>query len=373
VAAGQNDAMHVPEAAESDPPVSRVTRIRKIVVRAVISIGMLVFSGLLVSRIFEEFSLSDVLEAIGALTGVERLSLASAWVIFMSCQGLMTSALLPGLPVRRGVIAYLGPAAVSSAVPGPSDLPVRYSMFTSWGLEPRAAQLAVGSNGIFSIGTKLVLPVLAGAVLLITPVPIEGVTQTIVKVSIVIGVGLAVAVIVFGSQRRTAAAGRLATPVWNLGLRILRKEPGETELADRLVAVRTDALTVVRDRWQIATWAAFLVSSTKFVLLLMSLRFVGVSEDTVPWFALFVVYAVVEGLSAVPITAGNVGVAEIAYITMLTSVAGGSEVNLITSGVLVFRILTWLVLIPAGLVCIGIWRHGVRRSARTAVAPGVEQ
>lgn len=349
-------------------PVRRRTRVRKIVLRAVVSLTTLVFSGLLISRIFDEFSLSDVLEAIGALTGVERLSLVSAWVIFMSCQGLMTSALLPGLPVRRGVIAYLGPAAVSSAVPGPSDLPVRYAMFTSWGLDPRAAQLAVGSNGIFSIGTKLVLPVLAGAVLLITPVPIEGVTQTIVKVSIVIGVGLAVAVLVFGSERRTAAAGRLATTVWRVGLRILRREPGESELADRLVTVRSDALTMVRDRWQIATWAAFLVSATKFVLLLMSLRFVGVSESTVPWFALFVVYAVVEGLSAVPITAGNVGVAEIAYITMLTSVAGGSEVNLITSGVLVFRILTWLVLIPAGLVCIGIWRHGIRRSARTPSA-----
>jgi hypothetical protein len=355
------------EDAEPQRPVRTSTRVRKIVFRAVFSIVTLVFSGLLVSRIFDEFSLSDVLDAIGALTGVERLSLVSAWVIFMACQGLMTSALLPGLPVRRGVVAYLGPAAVSSAIPGPSDLPVRYSMFTSWGLEPRAAQLAVGANGIFSIGTKLVLPVMAGAVLLITPVPIEGVTQTIVKVSIVIGVGLVIAVTVFGSQRRTAAAGRLASGVYRFGLRILRREPAETQLADRLVAVRADALTVVRDRWQIATWAAFLVSATKFVLLLMSIRFVGVSEDTVPWFALFVVYAVVEGLSAVPITAGNVGVAEIAYITMLTSVAGGSEVNLITSGVLVFRILTWLVLIPAGLLCIAVWRHGVARSARSGV------
>jgi hypothetical protein len=353
--------------AEPPRPVRTSTRVRKIVFRAVFSIVTLVFSGLLVSRIFDEFSLSDVLDAIGALTGVERLSLVSAWVIFMACQGLMTSALLPGLPVRRGVVAYLGPAAVSSAIPGPSDLPVRYSMFTSWGLEPRAAQLAVGANGIFSIGTKLVLPVLAGAVLLITPVPIEGVTQTIVKVSIVIGVGLVIAVTVFGSQRRTAAAGRLASGVYRFGLRILRREPGETELADRLVSVRADALAVVRDRWQIATWAAFLVSTTKFVLLLMSVRFVGVAEDDVPWFALFVVYAVVEGLSAVPITAGNVGVAEIAYITMLTSVAGGSEVNLITSGVLVFRILTWLVLIPAGLLCIAIWRHGVARSGRLIV------
>lgn len=356
--------------AEPQRPERRSTRVRKIVLRAVFSIVTLAFSGLLVSRIFDEFSLSDVLEAIGALTGVERLSLVSAWVIFMACQGLMTSALLPGLPVRRGVLAYLGPAAVSSAIPGPSDLPVRYSMFTSWGLEPRAAQLAVGANGIFSIGTKLVLPVLAGVVLLVTPVPIEGVTQTIVKVSIVIGVGLVIAVTVFGSERRTAAAGRLATGVWRFGLRILRREPGETELADRLVTVRADALTVVRDRWQIATWAAFLVSATKFVLLLMSIRFVGVSEDDVPWFALFVVYAVVEGLSAVPITAGNVGVAEIAYITMLTSVAGGSEVNLITSGVLVFRILTWLVLIPAGLLCIAIWRHGVGRAARSEAPTG---
>jgi putative heme transporter len=347
-------------------PPARSRSVRKVLIRAAITIVALVFSGLLIARVFDDFDWSEVLDAMGSLSGTEVISLAMTWVVFISAQGLMTSSLLPGLPVRRGVMAYLGPAAVSSAIPGPSDLPVRYKMFLSWGLDPREAQLAVGANGIFSIGAKLLLPVVAGVILALTPIPVSGAASALMTVSIVLGVVLVVIGVVFGSERRTAAAGRFLSPVWRAGLRLLRKEAGDQDLPERLVAVRNDALRTVRDRWWMATWAAFLVSSLKAVLLIMCLRFVGVDADVLRWVPIFVVFALVEGMSAVPIMPGNVGVAEVAYISMLTAIAGGENVNAIASGILLFRLLTWLILIPAGLGALALWRNNTRRAARQA-------
>ena len=84
-------------------------------------------------------------------------------------------------------------------------------------------------------------------------------------------------------------------------------------------------MQTLRDRWLVATWATVLTSATKFALLLMCLRFTGVSEGDLRWTEVFVVFALVQGLTVFPITAGDAGVSEIAYIGMLTAAPGRSS------------------------------------------------
>jgi hypothetical protein len=60
-------------------------------------------------------------------------------------------------------------------------------------------------------------------------------------------------------------------------------------------------------------------------------------------------------------------VSEIAYIGLLTAAAGSQYVNQITAGVLIFRVLTWIVIIPIGLTTLGVWqRMMARRPAEVA-------
>ncbi len=104
----------------------------------------------------------------------------------------------------------------------------------------------------------------------------------------------------------------------------------------------------------------------------MCLRFTGVSEADLGWTEIFVVFALVQGLTVFPITAGDAGVSEIAYIGMLTAAAGSEFVNQISAAVLIFRILTWLLIIPVGLGTLGLWKHQLRKSAPTTsgASPG---
>jgi uncharacterized membrane protein YbhN (UPF0104 family) len=103
----------------------------------------------------------------------------------------------------------------------------------------------------------------------------------------------------------------------------------------------------------------------------MSLRFVGIPESVLSWAAIFAVFALVAGITIIPITPGSAGVAEIALVGMLTPIAGSTYVNEVAAGVLLYRLLTWILVIPAGLGALGIWRHG-QRHARTGAgtAPG---
>jgi len=352
------------------PPVvetSTATRIRKTLVRVVVVLAALGGSFWILAAAFDDLDWGEVVDAARSLEDAELLSLASMWVIWVAAQGLLTASLVPGLPVRRGVVAYLGPAAITSAVPGPSDLPVRYAMLTSWGRSAGEASLAVAAGGIFSIGIKLVLPVIAALGLVVTGAPIDGTLQTVVTISLVVGVGVAIVAVVLLSERLTERAGRLLDPVWRFVLRLLRK-PDPADLAEQMVSARASAVATLRDRWLVATWATVLTSATKFALLLMCLRFTGVSGDDLGWTEVFVAFALVQGLTIVPITPGDAGVSEVAYIGLLTAAAGSVFVNQITAAVLVFRLLTWLLVIPVGLGTLGLWRFQLRR---TPVSSGV--
>ncbi|MEM9513757.1 MAG: lysylphosphatidylglycerol synthase domain-containing protein [Actinomycetota bacterium] len=344
-------------------PVSRARQTRRIVLRVAFTVLTLAASFALLAFVFDDLDWNGVVDALRSLQDAEILALISMWVLWIGAQGLLTASLVPRLPVRRGVVAYLGPAGVTSIIPGPSDLPVRYQMFTSWGRSPTEATLAVAAGGVFSIGIKLVLPVVAAIGLVISGAPIDGTLRTVVMIALVVGIGLVIVAAVLSRESFTAKAGTVLSPVWAFVLRLLRR-PDPPDLAERLVAARANALEILRDRWLIATWATFLTSLTRFALLLLALRFTGLSDSDLAWPQVFVAFALVQGLTVVPITAGDAGVTEVAYIGLLTAAAGSQFVNEITAGILLFRLLTWILIVPIGFATIGVWRYGLRRMQR---------
>lgn len=341
--------------------------IRKIVFRIVFIVAAIGISTWILARTFDDLDPAEIMDAVRSLNDAEIISLASMWILWIAAQGLLTASLVPGLAVRHGIVAFLGPASVTSVVPGPSDLPIRYRMLTSWGRTTGEATLAVAAGGIFSIGIKLVLPIIAAIGLVVSDAPMSDTLQTVVTICLIVGLGVVVLAFVLGSEKRTEQGGRLIAPVWSRVLRLLRK-PTPEDLPARMVAARAGAVQTLRDRWLVATWATVLTSATKFALLLMCLRFTGVGEDVLPWTQVFVVFALVQGLTVFPITAGDAGVSEIAYIGMLTAAAGSEWVNQISAAVLVFRILTWLSIIPVGLATLGLWKYQLKRHESPASA-----
>lgn len=346
--------------AEIVPAESTAKRIRKIVLRIFFIVVALAVSTWILLATFDDLDLDAMLDAARSLDDAEIISLASMWLLWVGAQGLLTASLVPGLPVRRGVVAYLGPASITSVVPGPSDLPVRFRMLTSWGRTTGEATLAVAAGGIFSIGIKLVLPVVAAIGLLVSDAPIDGTLRTVVAICLVVGLVIVVAAFVFGSAKRTEQAGRLLGPIWATVMRLLRK-PQPPDLAAKMLEARSRSLQTLRERWLVASWATVLTAATKFALLLMTLRFTGMTEAELSWTEIFVVFALVQGLTVIPITAGDAGVSEIAYIGLLTAAAGSEYVNQISAAVLIFRVLTWLLIIPVGLATLGFWKLQLRK------------
>lgn len=357
-----------PDSVDAAIPSSGRPQLLRIAGRVLVMVVGLVVAGFALATVFDDLDVAEVVDAVRSLDDAETIALIGGAGVVVWAEALLTASVVPGLPARRGALAWLAPTAVASVVPGPSDMPVRFRMITSWGYDASVAGTAVAAGALLNIAFKLVLPAIAGIGIAVADIPLEGVLSTIATAAVVLAVFVAVAAFALGSASRTAAMGRVLDRIWRPTMRLLRRERSGPPLADRLVAQRAESLETLRGRWTRAVASLGLVTATRVALFVMCLRFVGVPEEAISWPAIFCVWAIVRGLTVIPIMPGNAGVSELAFVGLLTPIAGTGYVNQVTAGVLLFRLLTWLLMIPAGGVALGLWRVGLRRTGQAVAA-----
>ena len=122
-----------------------------------------------------------------------------------------------------------------------------------------------------------------------------------------------------------------------------------------VVKFRSRVIGIVHRRWIALTLATLVGHLSLYLVLLIALRQVGVSEKEVGWAEVLTVFAFARLLTVIPITPGGLGVIELALITGLNAAGGNHEQ--VVAAVLMFRILTFVLPIPFGLATYIYWRH----------------
>jgi uncharacterized protein (TIRG00374 family) len=121
------------------------------------------------------------------------------------------------------------------------------------------------------------------------------------------------------------------------------------------VKFRYRMVTLLRARWLLITLVTVISHLSLYLVLLVTLRFVGVSDAEVGWVEVLAVFSFARLLTAIPFTPGGLGVIELALITGLAA-AGGPRAD-VAAAVLVFRALTYVLPIPLGAVAYVFWRR----------------
>ena len=91
-----------------------------------------------------------------------------------------------------------------------------------------------------------------------------------------------------------------------------------------------------------------------YVVLLLALRHMGVSDAMVGWAQVLGIFALTRLVTALPVTPGGLGLVELALTAGLV-IVGGPEPRVVAA-VLVFRVLTLFVEVPIGAACYAWWR-----------------
>jgi putative heme transporter len=332
-------------------------------------LGLVIVVGIFAFAIPKFANYGEIWDALVTLTPLEWASLIAIMVFNLYTYWLANQAAIPGIGIGQAAVLTQTPTSVANTLPagGAIALGVTFAMLGSWGFTPAETTLYIGVTGIWNIFTKLGLPVIALAALVIAgrsdP---KLVTLAVIGVA-VLTVALVLLTLVFRSEPMARKVGDVLGRVISFFKKLLRKSP-MTDMGDRAVRFRKQTIVLVRRRWIRLTWTTVLSQVTLCAVLIFSLRAMGISEEELPTVEIFAVYAFSRLLSAVPITPGGAGVIDLGYIAGLTNFYPG-EKGAIVAAVLIFRLLTFGVQIPIGGFTYFIWR-GKKSWMRDTPPPG---
>jgi uncharacterized membrane protein YbhN (UPF0104 family) len=118
---------------------------------------------------------------------------------------------------------------------------------------------------------------------------------------------------------------------------------------------------LIRERWLFLTTATLAGHLTVFVILLTSLRAIGVTRVEVTIVEAFAAWTLARVLGAIPITPGGVGFVELGLTGVLVAF-GASNAQAVTA-TLIYRFLTVVPTLAAGLLAAATWKLGQRPAA----------
>ena len=310
---------------------------------------------------------SEVWATLRAMTWLELATLVVAAVWNLVSYMLPQLAALPGLSLGQAALESHTSTAVGNLLPAGQavGLGVTYRLYTSYGFGGGPITLSLLVQGVWNNFVKLGMPVVALG-LLVASGDGAGGLATAAVVGLVVLV-LAIAGFAFGlsGERRAARLGRALASVAEAVRRVVRR-PGRPDWERGAVAFRAEAITLLRGRWHWLTASTLVSHLSLFLVLLLALRHVGVSESEVSWVEALAAFALVRLLSAFPLTPGGLGVVELGLAAALV-LAGGEEAPVVAA-VLVFRVLTFLLPIPIGALTWWLWRRSAwYRSERSVM------
>jgi uncharacterized protein (TIRG00374 family) len=299
--------------------------------------------------------LLDVWKAIPRLRSVDL-----PWFVVMlvlesgsfACQWQLTRIALPQVPWFVAATSQLTSNAVSKVVPGGAAVggATGYKMLSVSGVERGAAGAALAATSIVSTGVLFALPMVAviGSILS-APVPRDlAVIAWGGALLFLLLFGLAFVLVRF--DRPLQLVGGLVERVFHEVLRRLHRTGGPT--AAGIILQRDVMVASLGSRWKTALAAAVGNWGLDYLALVAALYAVGAA----PTLSLILLaYGAAAVLSMIPITPGGLGFVE-AGLTATLVLAGVAPSDALLA-TLAYRIVSYWLPLPAGLVASLLFRH----------------
>ena len=267
-------------------------------------------------------------------------------------------AALPRLRYWPGFMQVQTSTAVSTTVPagGPVALGLTYRMFGSFGFPAVAISSAVVTTGIWNLGFKFALPIMAVVVAAATGHSTGGAVGISLLGVLAIAVFGLVLWLIFRDEDSARRLGRRGDRIVNWVLRFFHRS--ESDRVERAVlGFRDQSVDVMRERGWLLTAAVLVTQFAVFVLVLFCVRAAGVPAGKVGFLPVLLSFSVARLAGALPVTPGGLGSVDASFTGMLT--AFGATANQALGADLVWRATTYFPPIFLGIVTYVLWRHGL--------------
>jgi uncharacterized protein (TIRG00374 family) len=327
-----------------------------------IAVSVIVIAGVFAFALPRIADYGAVWDVVQTLSWQWLVVLVLATVLNLSTYGPPLMAALPGLSYLRASRVTLASSALSSVAPGGAavGMATSFAMLRAWGFSGQPVGLAVVVQSVWNQFVILGFPIIAVAALAAE----GGRNRTLELVAVI---GLVVFVLAVVGFAVGLSSARLARRVGDWAARwvsrvkhLLRKAPVKWN-GTSFVRFRAESIVLIGRRWLFLTAATLAGHLTVFVVLLASLRAVGVERAEVTIVEAFAAWALARILGAIPITPGGIGFVELGLTGVL--VAFGATDAQAVAATLIYRFLTVLPTLTVCLLAAATWKIGHRPAA----------
>jgi uncharacterized protein (TIRG00374 family) len=333
-----------------------------------IVLSVIVIGGVFAFALPRIANYGDVWDVVKDLSWWWIVALLLSVVLNTATYGPPWMAALPGLSYWQATRVTLASTALSSVMPGGAAVGMAssFGMLKAWGFQGRPVGLAVVLTSIWNQLVILGVPIVALAGVVAQGGrnrTLELVAMIALAVFVVIVVGFAVGL---SSVRLARRVGDRAARAVSWAKRIVHKAPVKWQ-GESFVRFREETIVLIRKRWWFLTLATLSGHLTVFIVLLVSVRAVGIPQVEVSIVEAFAAWALARVLGSIPITPGGIGFVELGLTGAL--VAFGASNAEAVAATLIYRFLTIVPTLVFGLVAAATWNLGHRRREGVAESP----
>jgi hypothetical protein len=338
-------------AAVSTRPLWRVVLRRVLLLVLVVAITWTLFN--LVGQI----DWAAVQDALGQLTVWELALLVALLVLRQLLDSVPLALYTPGVGIGRAMANDLGAKTMVAVAPPPSDFALRVSMFSSWGVPTAIGLAGTAMNMVTFYIARFMTPLVGFVVLLAIGQPpglrLLDVVWVVAGIVLLVGVVLVV---------RSDGLARWVGTTSGRWVRRVRRHVDPEAWAESCVAFRRD----IADRFYPAFPPALLsqagMLAVELVMLVLCLRFVGLSSEQVGFWDVAVAFLFAYPMTILPFN--GVGVVDALLVASMVQAGGADVESAAVAGLVVWRVVTLGGVYLMGAASILWWR----RSARTEAA-----
>jgi len=265
---------------------------------------------------------------------------------------------LPGLRLREAAVTNTAGAALSNTVPegGAVATALNVAMLRSWGFTLRDITSEILVTGTWSQLTKYVLLALTLTIVVVQGTAPSGAEGWALLLVVLVAVAVVLLLLVLRSEKFAVGLGRWTDRTLSRVTGWV-KHPTDTHFADDVPRFRASMVDLLRVRWGRLTVAMLVSLLTAGTILLVACRLQGLGSDSITWALAMTAYGLATFASLLVPTPGGLGVAEVVLVSVLSwGASSDAQSAAVLAAVLLYRLATFLVPIPIGLVTYLYWR-----------------
>jgi len=344
-------------AAVSSPslPKDRPRGVMRRIMSGVLSYGVVIFA---LWYLFSQLNSSDQsAQALALITWIQLVVVVVLGVVNLATNWPPIVIALPGLRVREAAVTNTASAALSNTVPegGAVATGLNFAMLRSWGFSLADITSEVVVTGTWSQMTKYILLSLSLSVVVLQGDAPEGTGWVALILFVLVVVAVVVLALILRSHAFAIKIGAWSDRLLRWLAHLVRRTK-VPDLAAEVPRFRTLMVGLLTWCWARLTLAMLISQLTAAFVLGVCCRMQGLDESTISWAMILTAFGTATFAALLVPVPGGIGIVEVVLVAVLSYGLPASDLPAVTAAVILYRIATFLVPIPIGLVTYLYWR-----------------